>query len=344
MSSGAKRSRDISPRTCRSGPSQADVSRQPPAPARLTRRNQAIRPSQVPLASVPQIGFVLRSLLSSIIYRNSLFSKHFALISPPAKLALFCTIALPQRTAAPPARVHSRARGPNWVRFVHLTLGPRPRGPRPTRLRRELGSFCTFRRGTPTSRPKLGSFCTFGSWQVASARSAAARQARPTSSATARNWVRFAHQPSGRAELGSFCTTAFGGDPRAEGRGRTARPRRPNWVRFARLSPVPAGGVFQSAIHNHQSAILGPRPPNWLRFAHFTPRPSHARQRPLPTYPSPSKFGFVLHDLLRQPPPAGTNWVRFAHQRLASARYPTYHLPPATRRRPLASQSLLTSL
>jgi hypothetical protein len=45
------------------------------------------------------------------------------------------------------------------------------------------------------------------------------------------------------------------------------------------------------------------------------PRPT--RQPPLPTYPSHPKFGFVLHNASRQPPPAGPNWVRFA--RLASS-------------------------
>ena len=87
------------------------------------------------------------------------------------------------------------------------------------------------------------------------------------------------------------------------------------------------GSVFPHALtaplllnpfwHHQLSMIL--LNPNWLCFARFTPRPRHAaRRRPLPTYPSPPKFGFVLHNSLRQPPPAWRNLVRFAH--LPSAR------------------------
>jgi hypothetical protein len=98
-------------------------------------------------------------------------------------------------------------------------------------------------------------------------------------------WLRFAQSapspaPAG-AKLGSFCTSCL---------------RRP-----------PQAGVFQSTIRNRQSAILGPPGPKLGSFCTFhspaEPRPT--RQPPLPIYPSPPKFGFVLHSLLRHPPPAG---------------------------------------
>jgi hypothetical protein len=113
---------------------------------------------------------------------------------------------------------------------------------------------------------------------------------RPPSPAR-RNWVRFAQPPSAGTR-----------GRRVEGRGRTAR-KLGSFCAFR----------LRAACFNPQSAIEGPRPANWVRFARFTPRPGHTRQLPLTTYPSPTKFGFVLHNFLGQPPAAGRNWVRFVH-------------------------------
>jgi hypothetical protein len=67
-------------------------------------------------------------------------------------------------------------------------------------------------------------------------------------------------------------------------------------------------------LFNPQSSIINPQSQDWVRFARFTPRP--ICQLPLPTQPSPPKFGFVLHDFLRRRPPGGRNWVCFAHSAL----------------------------
>jgi hypothetical protein len=112
----------------------------------------------------------------------------------------------------------------------------------------------------------------------------------PASAPAGRNWVRSARFASGvprpRVKLGSFCTFC--------------------------LRHSPARGLFQSAIRNHQSAIEGPPAPKLGSFCTFhSPADPRPTRRPLPTYPSPPKFGFVLHNLLRRPPPAGPNWVRF---------------------------------
>jgi hypothetical protein len=78
-----------------------------------------------------------------------------------------------------------------------------------------------------------------------------------------------------------------------------------NWVRFARSASGagPRRGELGSFCTFHSPA--GPRP---------------KRQTPLPTYPTPPKFGFVLHGFLRHRPWAGANWVRFARFTLAAAR------------------------
>jgi hypothetical protein len=147
--------------------------------------------------------------------------------------------------------------------------------------------------------------------------------------------------PPAGDELGSFCTFHSPADPRP--------PRQPplsiypslpkfgfvlhnfvrqppaavgNWVRFAhsafgvRLRPASSN---PQSCHGERSAAtsvrdLGPLAPNWVRFARFhspaEPRPT--RQSPLRISPSLPKFGFVLHNLLRQLPAARRNWVRFA--------------------------------
>jgi hypothetical protein len=105
--------------------------------------------------------------------------------------------------------------------------------------------------------PRLGLFCAFrlfvepapdliGGCLGVQCRSAPSP---PDIFPAARNWVCSAHLPSGRAKLGSF--GAFD------------------------LRHLPASGLFQSAIRNPKSAILGPRPRNWVRFARLTPRPSY---------------------------------------------------------------------
>jgi hypothetical protein len=147
----------------------------------------------------------------------------------------------------PPARAHSRARGPDWLRF---------------------GRF------------------------------AAGRQA------PARNWVRFARSDP---ELGSFCTFHSPAEPRP-----------------TRHLPLPTYSIspkFGFVLHNflrqpprrdeigfvlHASALRGacPRPDRGL--------PRHAvllRGRPARLLPPRPEIGFVL----RIHPPAGPNWVRFAH-------------------------------
>ncbi len=109
-----------------------------------------------------------------------------------------------------------------------------------------------------------------------------------------RNWVRFARLPSGRATPNRL--TAFFHilqSPQVWVRFAQFPPSAPppggNWVRFARFDPKlgsfctfrlrhsPAGGVLQSAIRNHQSAIESPAP----------------------------QIGFVLHLLLSRPSPEG---------------------------------------
>jgi hypothetical protein len=91
------------------------------------------------------------------------------------------------------------------------------------------------------------------------------------------------------------------------------------------LVPMPAWvGRIGFVLHNRSPA--GPRGPGYPRpfpgaraklgsFCTFPspaePRP--ARGLPLPTCPTSPKFGFVLHNSLRQPPRPAVNWVRFAH-------------------------------
>jgi hypothetical protein len=81
---------------------------------------------------------------------------------------------------------------------------------------------------------------------------------------------------------------------------RSVRPTG-NWVRFARL---PAS-LRPSVRLAHRE--LG----SFCTF-HSPAEPRPTRQSLLPTHPNPPKFGFVSHNFLRHPPPAGPNWVRFA--------------------------------
>jgi hypothetical protein len=104
---------------------------------------------------------------------------------PPgrARLGSFCAFTLrpgqigfvlynrpPADHPGPPARAHSWARGPNWVRFAYLPLGPRPRGPS-----HPAPNWVRFARFTPRPShvphgdrlcphtpvtPSLASFCT----------------------------------------------------------------------------------------------------------------------------------------------------------------------------------------
>jgi hypothetical protein len=55
---------------------------------------------------------------------------------------------------------------------------------------------------------------------------------------------------------------------------------------------------------------------------HSPAEPQPTRQPPLPTYPIPPKFGFVLHDSLRETPAPGRNWVRFAQSLFGRAPRP----------------------
>jgi hypothetical protein len=98
-------------------------------------------------------------------------------------------------------------------------------------------------------------------------------------------WLCSAHLPSGRAT--PHTTTAFAHIPQALH----------VWVRFAHS---PSG-----------RAKLG----SFCAF-HSPAGPHPMRGLPLPIYPCPPKFGFVL----RIRPPAGRNWVRFA--RFAAGRQP----------------------
>jgi hypothetical protein len=115
-------------------------------------------------------------------------------------------------------------------------------------------------------------------------------------------------------KLGSFCTFCLR---------RPARPG-PNWVRFAQSysggtsrpagqRPFPGARARLGLFCTIPSAT-GLRRGKLGSFCTFhspgEPRPT--RQLPLPTYPSPLKFGFVSHDFLGQPPATGRNWVRFA--------------------------------
>jgi hypothetical protein len=156
----------------------------------------------------------------------------------------------------------------------------------------KLGSFRTIPAATRPQRAKLGSFCAF-----------TLRRLRPTG----RNWVRFARftPRPGRAQhgnwlcphtpvplsLASFCTIssvsrlAWG---------------RIGFVSHERLCVLFPPDIFQSAIRNHQSAIPGHPAQKLGSFCTFH---SPAGTRPtwqlaLPKYPSPPKFGFVLHDFL----------------------------------------------
>jgi hypothetical protein len=72
-----------------------------------------------------------------------------------------------------------------------------------------------------------------------------------------------------------------------------------------------------SCIRHHPSAIRNPGPPAKAR---------PTRQLLLSIYPSLTRFGFVLHNSLRHPPPAGRNWVRFARL----LRVPAALVPPGS--------------
>jgi hypothetical protein len=144
-------------------------------------------------------------------------------------------------------------------------------------------------------------------------RAGGAREDRPAPPAKLGSFCAFAPRPlplwprttRRRRELGSFCTV------------------------LRRRGPAPLVGwavptIFPGGKLGSFCAFCLRRAParrNWVRFARFTPRgePRLARRPPLPTYPSPPKFGFVLHNFHRQPHPAGRNWVRFARFLLSIA-------------------------
>jgi hypothetical protein len=106
-------------------------------------------------------------------------------------------------------------------------------------------------------------------------------------------------------------------------RGRDARP---NWVRFARSAWRVRGGEAQSGRPAASLPPIHNREIGFVLHVSLPTEPRPTRGQPLPIYPSPSKFGFVLRGflllLLRRGeigfvshiyPPAGPNWVRFAH-------------------------------
>jgi hypothetical protein len=78
--------------------------------------------------------------------------------------------------------------------------------------------------------------------------------------------------------------------------------------------PAATGKPSDSSFVSHICpASLGPRPHarkvgSFCTF-HCSSEPRPTRRPPLPAYPNPPKFGFVL----RIHHPAGPNWVRFAH-------------------------------
>ncbi len=173
--------------------------------------------------------------------------------------------------------------------FCTIAARPTPLWPRPTRHRRELGSFCTIglvgarpegrgeREGRPAPPSKLGSFCAFS--------------ARPTRRSR---------------ELASFC--AF----------RPARPRPTRQIGFVlRISSAGAWppGEIGFVLHNRQScrkpvpqsAIRNPQSRNWVRFASFA-------RRGLPI-PAARAHSWALVP----------NWVRFAQ----SSRVPRASPHPA---------------
>jgi hypothetical protein len=88
------------------------------------------------------------------------------------------------------------------------------------------------------------------------------------------------------------------------------------------------------AVCDH--ALSGPPPHffrRWPKFGSFCTFHSPAEPRPtrglsLPTYPSPSKFGFVLHNFLRHWPSACPNWVRFVRFTPRARPRPTRHPLP----------------
>jgi hypothetical protein len=75
---------------------------------------------------------------------------------------------------------------------------------------------------------------------------------------------------------------------------------------------------------------------------HSPAEPQPTRQPPLPTYPIPPKFGFVLHDSLRETPAPGRNWVRFAQSLFGRAPRPAGPRPFPGARAKLGSFCTIT--
>jgi hypothetical protein len=216
-----------------------------------------------------------------------------------------------------------------WLCFAHLPAAGA-----------KLGSFCAFRLFVE-SAPDLIGGCP--------ACSAAPRQARPTSSAGGRDWLCFRILPSGRAKLGSFRTFHSPAELRPHGNCLCPyAPVSPSLALFCtissstgplggqigfvlRISPLRGSGVparllasvaklgsFRTIILRTGTAPASPRPfPGaWSKLGSFCTfrrgTPTACPRSDLPTYPSPSKFGFVSHIFLRHGPSGGPNWVRSA--------------------------------